>query len=57
MISKGLKWFLESQNLLVEEQSGLRNSMSTSISLKRFVQDVKQGFNKTNTKKVPFQCS
>jgi hypothetical protein len=51
MISKGLKWFLESQNLLVEEQSGLRNSMSTSISLKRFVQDVKQGFNKTNTKK------
>jgi len=51
MISKGLKWFLESQNLLVEEQFGLRNSMSTSISLKRFVQDVKQGFNKTNTKK------
>jgi hypothetical protein len=40
-----LKWFLESQNLLVEEQAGFRNNMSTSNSLMRFVQDVKQGFN------------
>jgi len=38
------KWFPESQNLLVEEQDGFRN-MSTSNSLMRFVQDVKQGFN------------
>ena len=34
MIPTGLKWFLESQNLLVEEQTGFRNQkMSTSNSL------------------------
>jgi hypothetical protein len=40
-----LKWFLESQNLLAEEQTGFRNNMSTQNSLMRFAQDVKQGFN------------
>jgi len=40
-----LKWFLESQNLLVEGQVGFRNNMSTSNSLMRFVQVMKQGFN------------
>jgi len=40
-----LKWFLESRNLLVKEQVGFRNNMSTSNSLMRFVQDVKQRFN------------
>jgi hypothetical protein len=40
-----LKLFLESQNLLIKEQAGFRNNMSTLNSLMRFVQDVKQGFN------------
>jgi hypothetical protein len=42
-ISTRLQWFLESQNVLVEEQAGFRN-MSTSNLPMRFVQDVKQGF-------------
>jgi len=42
-ISTRLQWFLESQNVLDEEQAGFRN-MSTSNLLMRFVQDVKQGF-------------
>jgi len=49
-----LKWFLESQNLLVEEQACFRNNMSTSNSLMRFVQDVKQGLKK---KKKKHPCS
>jgi hypothetical protein len=40
-----LKWFLESQNLLVEEQAGFRNNTSTYNSLMRFAQDVKHRFN------------
>ena len=54
MIPTRLKWFLESQNLLVEEQTGFRNNMSISNSLMRFVQDVKQGLKKKTT---PLQCS
>jgi hypothetical protein len=54
-ISTRLQWFLESRNLLVEEQAGFRNNMSTSDLLMRFVQDVKQGFNQK--KKAPLQCS
>jgi len=45
MISTRLKWFLESQNLLVKEQAGFSNNMSTSNLPMRFFQDVKQGFN------------
>lgn len=48
MVSKGLKWFLVSQNLLADEQAGFRNQ-STPNSLMRFVQDVKQEFNQENS--------
>jgi hypothetical protein len=48
MISTRLKWFLVSQNLLADEQAGFRNQ-STSNSLMRFVQDVKQEFNQENS--------
>jgi hypothetical protein len=44
MISTRLKWFLEIQSLLVEEQAGFRNNIATSILPMRFVQDMKQGF-------------
>jgi hypothetical protein len=50
-----LKWFPESQNLLVAEQAGFRNSMSKSNSLMRFVQDVKQGFRDLTKKRAPLQ--
>lgn len=36
---------MESQNIIVEEQAGFRNNMSTSNALMRFVQSVKEGFN------------
>ena len=45
MISTRLRFFLESQNLLVEEKAGFRDNMSTPNSLMRFAQYVKQGFN------------
>ena len=45
MISTRIKCFLECQNLLAVEQGGFRNNMSTSNSLMRFVQYVKEGFN------------
>ena len=46
MITTRLKWFLENQNILAEEQAGFRDNMSTGNSLMNFVQEVKQNFNK-----------
>jgi len=54
MILTRLKLFLEIQNLLAERKASFRNNMSTSNSLVRFVQYVKQGFYQ---RRATLQCS
>jgi hypothetical protein len=42
------------KNLLVEQQAGFRNNVSTSNLLMRFVQYVKQGFNPKKSTRAVF---
>ena len=45
MVTTRLNFFLESAEILEEEQAGFRNGMSTSNSIMKFVHVVKSGFN------------
>lgn len=45
MLTTRLKFFLESAEIIEEEQAGFRNGMSTSNSIMKFVHAMKSGFN------------